>query len=97
MFSFKRYPGFKDDTGAFRTTYPWWSLHIWRLHIEFHRSDINYHGPKNETSITKGGRIINLKRVNGNHGTGHSFRFIKYFTSGAWCYLDVNWNRRRDN
>lgn len=96
MIGFKRAPGWPDQDPR-RTIYPHYYLWIWRLHIEFHRSGINYHSGDYQTPITKGGRIINLKCVNGNRGTGYSFRFIKYFASGAWCYLDVNWNRRRDN
>lgn len=93
MIKFRRYPGHTDGP---LIQYPWYYLRIGKLHLEFHRSDENFHG-LNCSTLTKGWRIINLKVANGNHGTGCSYRIIKYWRSGAWCHLDVNWNRHRVN
>lgn len=70
-----------------------YSLRIWRFLGEYHHSNINYHGPNRE-AITKGWRLINLKRANGNHGTGHAFRLIRYWKDGSWSYIDFCWNRK---
>lgn len=93
MIKFRRYPGY--SYGAEKVMLPWYYLRVGPLHVEFHRSNENYHGPDKEP-VQRGWRVINLKQANGNHGTGKSLRLIKYLGGGKWCYLDINWNRKRD-
>ena len=88
MFRFKRF--------AYEGVTPFYTVTIWRLYVKFHRSDENYHSIDRQP-VVKGWRLINLKRANGGHGTGHAFRLIKYWRTGAWWHLDLFWNRHHGN